>query len=369
MPIIVFFFQEFGLTMHEIFILQAIFALSNTVFEIPSGYFADLAGRRMSMIFGIVFTTIGYLVLSVSSSFYEFALGEFILAIGVSFISGADSALIYDSLLAAKEEMHYKKIEGRMLSLSGISEGLAGLAGGFLAAINLRYPFYASVLLMLIALPIAISIIEPPRKRLKDNLGNIKVMKKILSFTFIENLKLRYLMCLFASVNTAALCAAWLVQPYLLSLNAPLTWYGPVWAALNLSLGVMSLVAYKIESKLGKWMTGSLLVSLVFLSYMFLSISDSILGLLGFFILYFCRSLSTPVFKDYVNTLTTSDIRATVLSIKTLSMRLSFVIVGPIIGFLIDNYSLSISFTFCGILFAISGIVSLSLLRKAYLAA
>ena len=352
--------------MHEIFILQAIFALANTIFEIPSGYFADLAGRQMSLILGIVFTAIGYLILSVSSTFYEFAIGEFVLAIGVSFISGADSALIYDSLLAAKAEMHYKKIEGRMLFLSGISEGLAGLAGGLLAALNLRYPFYCSVLLMLIALPVAILIIEPPREKFEDSSGNIKAMKKILKFTFIENLKLRYLICLFASVNTAALCAAWLVQPYLLFLDAPLTWYGPIWATLNLSLGMMSLAAYKIESKLGKWLTGSLLVSLLFAAYMFLSISDSVFGLLGFLVLYFCRSLSTPVFKDYVNSLTSSDIRATVLSIKTLSMRLSFVIVGPAVGFLIDNYSLSISFTFCGILFGISGLVSLSLLKKAY---
>ena len=38
MPIITLFFQENGLSMQDIFVLQAIFSITAILFEIPSGY-------------------------------------------------------------------------------------------------------------------------------------------------------------------------------------------------------------------------------------------------------------------------------------------------------------------------------------------
>ena len=42
MPIIVLFFQEHGLSLKEVMIIQAIYSLSVAMFEIPSGYIADI---------------------------------------------------------------------------------------------------------------------------------------------------------------------------------------------------------------------------------------------------------------------------------------------------------------------------------------
>ena len=50
MPIIVPFFQSRGLNMAQIYQLQAIFAFFVLVCEVPSGYFSDLFGRKISLI-------------------------------------------------------------------------------------------------------------------------------------------------------------------------------------------------------------------------------------------------------------------------------------------------------------------------------
>ena len=55
MPIIVLFFQENGLNLQEVMILQGSYSLMIALMEIPSGYIADLFGRKKTMILGTVF--------------------------------------------------------------------------------------------------------------------------------------------------------------------------------------------------------------------------------------------------------------------------------------------------------------------------
>ena len=50
MPIIVPFFKSRGLNLENVYQLQAIFAGVVLVAEVPSGYFSDLMGRKMTLI-------------------------------------------------------------------------------------------------------------------------------------------------------------------------------------------------------------------------------------------------------------------------------------------------------------------------------
>ena len=57
-PIIVLFWQENGLSMTEVMVLQSFFALAIVFLEVPTGYFADVFGRKRSLILagiGIIF--------------------------------------------------------------------------------------------------------------------------------------------------------------------------------------------------------------------------------------------------------------------------------------------------------------------------
>ena len=113
MPIIVLFFEKHGLSLTQIMILQATYSFTVALFEIPSGFFADIYGRRLSLFFGSILTFIGYLIFSFYSGFNEFFIAEIFLGIGGSLISGADSALIYDTLLELKKDEDYTKVEGK----------------------------------------------------------------------------------------------------------------------------------------------------------------------------------------------------------------------------------------------------------------
>ena len=53
-PVIVPFFMSKGLSLADIFYLQAIYAATIVLLEAPSGYFADLFGRRTALLIGSV---------------------------------------------------------------------------------------------------------------------------------------------------------------------------------------------------------------------------------------------------------------------------------------------------------------------------
>ena len=67
MPIITVFYMEHGVTMQQVFWIQVAFAISVVVFDIPTGYFADVVGRKKSMVIGVGISIIGFLIYVLSS--------------------------------------------------------------------------------------------------------------------------------------------------------------------------------------------------------------------------------------------------------------------------------------------------------------
>ncbi len=52
MPIVALFYNDNGLDHFDIFLLQAVYSLSVALLEIPSGYMADIIGRKKSLVIG-----------------------------------------------------------------------------------------------------------------------------------------------------------------------------------------------------------------------------------------------------------------------------------------------------------------------------
>ena len=168
MPVLIPFFQENGLDMQQVLLLQAAFSTSLILFEIPSGYFADVIGRKFSLVIGSAFGAIGFAFYAYAYTFNDFLLVEIILGVGGSLISGADSALLYDTLLEIEEEEKYTQYAGRLGSVANFSEGIAAIIGGQLALISLRTPLYFEALLVAFCVPVALTLVEPARHKLKQ---------------------------------------------------------------------------------------------------------------------------------------------------------------------------------------------------------
>ena len=86
------------MSMAEVGIINFMFMVGIFFLEIPTGVVADLFGRKISVIWGVVFAGIGCFVYYFSYSFWLFVTAELVIALGHCFISGALDAWVKDSL-------------------------------------------------------------------------------------------------------------------------------------------------------------------------------------------------------------------------------------------------------------------------------
>ena len=358
MPIIIIFYQENGLNMTQIFSLLAVYSVVIAVLEIPSGYLSDVWGRKNTMITGVVFSFAGFIIYSFSYNFYEFIIAEIFLGIGQSMVSGTDSAMLYDSLLERNNEKKYLKFEGRMTSAGNFSEAAAGIAGGLLADLSIRYPFYVQTVVALIAIPAAFMLTEPHRHKQIQKF-NFKNILQIVKHSLIDYKPLRYVILYSSILGAATLNMAWFAQPYFKLAGLRLSLFGIAWTLLNLTVALSSLISHKVEQNLGrvKLLTG--LTVFIPLCYVLLGLYKSIWSIGIIFIFYIFRGIATPVLKDYINRLTASDVRATVLSIRNLVIRVLFSILSPFLGWYSDKISLLSALIMAGGLFFIFTLLTL----------
>lgn len=356
MPIIVLFYQDNGLNLQEIFLLKAVYSVSIVLFEIPSGYFSDVWGRKKTLLLGTILGAAGYFTYSLSHHFIAFLLAEILLGIGQSFISGSDSAMLYDSLYAEKKSDQYLKLEGRVTSIGNFAEALAGILGGLLAAYSIRYPFYGQTLVAFLGVPAALTLIEPPTEKTGIKPG-LRDILSVVHDALFQNRALRRAILLSSLIGTATLTMAWFAQPYLIETNLPVSWFGIIWTTLNLVAGVTSIYAHRIEKKFGQIQT--VLIILLFISgiYILLSQIVSLWAISLLLIFYLVRGVATPVLKNYINRLTTSANRATVLSVRSFVIRILFAIIGPLLGWSSDRLSLGPALLIAGLIFLLSGLI------------
>lgn len=357
MPIVVPFYESNGLSMKDIMVLQGVYSVAIVILEIPSGYLADVIGRRKTLIIGAIFGSAGFIVYSFSYGLIGFLIAEVILGIGQSCISGADSAMLYDSLLEKNQQARYTKFEGRITALGNIAEAIAGIAGGLLAGISLRTPYYGQILVAFIALPAALTLKEPARSVPLIKAGFMEILR-ISHFALFGNRILRRNILFSAITGTATLTMAWFAQPYFEFVKVDLKWFGLLWTTLNITVAITSYNAHRIES----WMKQRRSIIFIALAipagYLVLSRFSTPAGIVILYLFYLVRGFATPVLKDYINRITASDIRATVLSVRNFIIRLFFALIGPFIGWMKDQYSIRQALLLAGAIFVVLAILT-----------
>ena len=363
MPIIILFFKENGLSLTEIMTLQGAYSLTVALFEVPSGYLADLFGRKACIVFSTIFSFVGFLFFCFFSGFYYFLVAQILVGFAGSLISGSDSALIYDTLLQTNNKDDYAKIEGRNYAIGNFSEATAGIFGGFLAVSSIYLPVYVQTAFIFLSIPIAFTLVEPEIKNITSSKNSLQSIFILVKSTLIESSKLRWLIVYSSAMGVATLSMAWFSQPFFIAIDLPLVLFGIFWALLNFSSGISSYNSHYFSNKFNY---KSLIYFSVIMSLSFFLLGFSIIsyGLFFIFIIYFLRGIVTPILRNEINKITSSNIRATVLSVRSFIIRVSFAILAPVLGFIAEHNSLSITFYFLAFVVGFSTLLSAFKLNK-----
>jgi MFS family permease len=344
MAIITLFWKDhIGLSLTQILLLQGIFSVAMAIMEYPSGYISDRIGYRAALNYASILGIIGWGLYSFADSFGLVLVAEIILGISFSFISGSDSALLYETLKTNKEEHQYAHHEGRMNGLGQIGEACGAIFAGVLYAKTPLLPFWVQVVVWILALMLTRTLVEPTRQ-LQAPTSHFAEALQSARYAFLENRRLRYTILLNLILGMASFYPVWLIQPYMQAGGVPIAWFGPIWAVANLSVAISAFTSSRSHLKLGVRQMMFLFTGLIVAGYLGLGLVGEVWGFLFYYLLTIMRGLRGPMLMNYAQQEIPSANRAGILSLQSLVFRISFVCTGPLIGRLADNVGVQQTF-------------------------
>lgn len=335
-PVIVPFFATKGLSLADVFILQSIFALSVVIFEVPSGYFADMIGRRNALIIGSFFHGVGFTLLCFADSFAGLAVFEVTVGLGMSLLSGSDLSLLYDSQLALRLSPQ-EKTRGlaRFRTIKAGSEGLASLLGGALVLWSFDLVVYANAVLAWVPFLTSFSLVEAPYDRMQVA-SAVQNFRRILLHLFFQDRLLRLTTLALTFYGLSTFYVVWLIQPYWQSNGVPLAMFGVLWAAKNFTVALASRYCAPLEERFGPAPVLVVMAVLPVVGYLGMAVTGGLLGMFLAFTFYISRGIHQVILTDAFNSRIPSEFRATANSLTGFLFRLTFILTGPLVGFLYE---------------------------------
>jgi len=345
MAIITLFWKDqIGLSLSEILLLQAIFSLATVVMEYPTGYLSDRLGYRTALLFASVLGITGWLTYTLAGDFLTVMFAEIQLGISYAFVSGTDSALLFETLRSENREEEYLHHDGRMTAWAQGGEAAGAIGAGVLYAWMPLLPFLLQVLVWLTAWLICRRLHEPTAHHTEPIVSHWHEARRIARRALVDVPGLRWTLLLGAVLGLASFFPVWLVQPYMQANNVPLPWFGPAWAAANLSVSIGSLLSARLTFHLGRRGMISLFLLLIATGYLGLAFTHAVWGFAWYFLLTLMRGLQGPLLRLHVQQRSERSERASILSLKSLLFRSGFIVTAPAVGWLADRANFTATF-------------------------
>jgi MFS family permease len=358
-----------GLTLVQVFTLNAWFMFWNVVFEVPTGAVADRFGRKWSIAIGTVVTAAACLTYVSTPRYTVFLCAEILFALGNTLVSGADEALGYDSLVAAGQEHRASQWLARLQAAQLVGILVGALAGGVIASRwGLRAPVALQTIPMVLAGVVATTLVEvePRMPRRAPVAYRVLLLAGLRWLRAARNLRIVAGDAVIVGALTWTLI--WLYQPLLERVGVPRTAFGLVAALLCL---VQAAVLHRLEWLIAvvggraRYLHGAAVVA--GLAMVALAPTASPLAvLIALVIAMGLGQTRTPVAAAAINASIDSGDRATTLSTLSMLRTLSICIVNPVAGWLADR-SLGLAVGTLGL--AAVAVGCLSPLREGHLRA
>ena len=145
----------------EAIMLAAIYDIGTLILEVPSGYFSDRVGRRITLIIATLSSLTGCVLLGLGENFYVFAFAQIMLGAGTAFASGTDNALLYDSLVETGNSGNVASQEAKAWRFTFTALALSALVGGLIAMTGMNLTFIATACSAALAFGLALFFREP----------------------------------------------------------------------------------------------------------------------------------------------------------------------------------------------------------------
>jgi len=347
-PVIALFYIASQVSFEEFTIIFAVFGLTTLLLEIPSGVFADLLGKKNSLLISRFCYLIQLVILAFFNGFWPLLIGQVIVGVGVSLTSGAKEAILYDTLKKLKREKEHKRLSGLMFTVMFVTQAFVFIIGGVLFTIHYKLPAIASLPFGFFGFFLTFFLKEPYKGAKKATLKNSFLhLKEGLGY-FIDNGYVKYLAFYSLIVYAAIDISLTTSSVYLEKILIPVYLIGVVAFVTSLLSAYTSKKADVIEERLGEKSSLFLIQLLLFVALFTMSLMIEYIGVVFYLIIALVYGFFQVIINHYVNLHIETSHRATMLSIKNMFNNFSLFILLPLFGTITETKSMSLSFIFLG---------------------
>ena len=335
-----------GLGLVQIGLVESVFQLSQLLFGIPAGAIGDILGRKTSIMLSIVTKVLSYILILVSGDFTGYAASFVFGAASLVFYNSASESITYESCRITGKSADYKRIYGNILALAFICTALGIAVGGFIANTRFEYVYYASLIIMLLAIVPALFFSETRGLAVNGSTESKPGLVKLLSGSIKEVANhplIVYLLVLYTSITLVDMTIYMYCQKYFQGMGVPIYFIGIILAVDS----VFAALGARFASVLARFPTKDVLVLIplmIFGSYAMLSSLDAVFAIPFLFLATIFVVAYWPILSDLINSRVPTQNRATVLSFKSQLTGASVMIVFPLVGYFAERTSLSIAF-------------------------
>lgn len=369
-PVFTILFLDFGLTLDQFALLNAAWAAAIVLLEIPSGALADTIGRRKLLVVTGVLMVIEIALLcfvplgNASLLFAVFIVNRILSGAAEAAASGADEAIAYDSLKKEGDARDWPRVLEKQMRMQSIGYivamslgaavydpalmqrlmNLLGLNVNLTQSITLRFPLYLTFIMAIMTLVITFrfeednSPADPGCQPAENGTPSIWQAFKLTLQAGGWILKTPFALVIILAglmFDNCVRMVTTLGSQYYRLISLPEASFGLIGSGLAVLGLVIPRLAYKMANRhtptynLGV-MTAVCILGLIGMTFFF-----PILGLLPVVLLVVVAYMGRFFQSHYLNRITASHLRATVLSFKGLSFNLAYGVIGVLYALLL----------------------------------
>lgn len=322
-PVLTLFYFSRGLDETLILLVMTFFSLGVLIGEVPTGIFADRYGAKTSFLVGSLLGIGSHALLLWAYDPWVFFLSSLLTGIAATFFSGADEALIYESLILSNEENKMDKAMGQIGSAKFLVTIIVVIIGAILAKDlsdgQFKRLIVLSLFFMSIEFVLLLYIKNPPsqgtytndiRSQLKEGFFVIKKHPQVLWMFMNITLVFIPATAIFGEFD----------QKLLVDAGLPVYLIGIIYAGAALlgftasrSIGWMTKRINRIHLL---FITGLLAVLGLIGVATFTSYLGTVLGVL--LVLKLVSAIRYPVYSQLSNEIIPSNVRATTISLLSI---------------------------------------------------
>jgi MFS family permease len=363
-PVFAVIYLDFGMTLEQFAILNSIWAATIILAEVPSGALSDIIGRKKMIVTAGILMVVEMLVWGFAPTsnldllFCILAINRVLSGLAEAAASGADEALVYDSIDEADKKDEWGLILQKVTRWQSFAFMVALLTGGILydpevmtqvcqfLGFNLfltqqdtmRWPIFLNLVTALLTLLAALSLRET--ENYQSNTNTISIKSAFAQTWKVGHWILRTPFALIvilaaATIDSVIRMFITMNSEYYRQISYPEVAFGAIGAVIALQSMVVARISRGMTERFGPNQNFLIISFITLLAFIGIRFFIPYIGVVFSMLLFVAMGMTGFCTSFYLNKTADKSIRATLLSFKGLALNLGYGGIGILYALLV----------------------------------